>query len=225
MTELPGPDLHFFDPAEEVEIRSGKLPHWMQCGVVCFMTWRTWDSLPAAWVEQWLADRAAWLRAHGIDPEDTALEERLARLPRELRAEFNREFSGRWEGQLDQCHGACVLRRPELAQIVERSFRHLDGQRYTLLDFVVMPNHVHLLATFRTLDEMLTQRANWKRFTSTAINRILGRSGRFWQTEGFDHLVRSEARFFHFRQYIALNPGRAGLSTGECPHYSRALPE
>ena len=97
--------------------------------------------------------------------------------------------------------------------------------RYTLSDFVVMPNHVHLLATFRGLDEMLTQCTNWKRFTSTAINRALGRSGRFWQTEGFDHLVRSEARFRQYREYIAKNPIRAGLKPGEYAYYSRVLPE
>jgi REP element-mobilizing transposase RayT len=221
----PEPELHFFDPDDEVEIRSGALPHWMQSGVVCFITWRTWDSLPAAWVEEWLAERAAWLRRHGIEPEDETWKDRLAKLPRSLRTEFHREFSGRWEAELDRCHGECVLRRSELSAVVAQSFRHFDDERYTLFDFVVMPNHVHMLATFRTLDEMLAQCTNWKRFTSTSLNRLLGRSGRFWQTEGFDHLVRSESRFRGYREYIALNPTRAGLQLGEYAHYSRALPE
>ena len=225
MTRPPDTDLHFFDPEEEVEVQHGSLPHWMQSGVVCFLTWRTWDSLPATEVDRWLADRAAWLRKQDIDPDNPTWKERVTQLPRPLRSEFHREFSGRWEAQLDRCHGECVLRRSELSAIVAQSFHHFDGERYTLFDFVVMPNHIHLLATFATLDEMLTQCTSWKRFTSTAINRTLNRTGRFWQTEGFDHLVRSEARFFRYREYIASNPIRAGLQSGEFAHYSRVISE
>jgi REP element-mobilizing transposase RayT len=225
MMPPPDADRHFFNPNEDVEIQYGSLPHWMQSGVVCFLTWRTWDSIPASWIDVWAADRAAWLRKHGLDADDGTWHHQLAKLPREIRTEFNREFSGRFEAQLDKCQGECALRRPELSEIVARSLRHFDGERYTLYDFVVMPNHVHLLATFHTLGEMMDQCTNWKRFTSTAINRVLGRTGRFWQTECFDHLVRSEVRFLYYRSYIASNPDQAGLSAGEYAHYSRTLAE
>lgn len=46
------------------------------------------------------------------------------------------------------CHVACLLRQPVLAKIVADSLRHFDGDRYCLGDFVVMPNHVHLLVAF-----------------------------------------------------------------------------
>jgi type I restriction enzyme R subunit len=102
-----------------------------------------------------------------------------------------RTLSDRWNESLDSCHGECVLRRPELALEVGRSLWHFDSDRYELTDFVVMPNHVHLLAAFMTDEAMLAQCEAWKRYTATRINRRLNRQGRFWQQDAFDHLVRS----------------------------------
>jgi len=58
---------------------------------------------------------------------------------------------------LDSCHGRCLLKRPELATIVADSLLHFDGQRYRIGDFIVMPNHVHLLAVFRGAEAMKEQ--------------------------------------------------------------------
>jgi type I restriction enzyme R subunit len=117
-----------------------------------------------------------------------------------------------------------VLRRPELAGLVAKSLRHFDGERYLMLDFVVMPNHVHLLAAFPDEAAMLAQCESWKHYTATGINRALGQKGRFWQADAFDHLVRSERQFAYLRHYIADNPKKAGLRAGEYLHYSRPLP-
>src|SRR5205807_1732667 len=56
---------------------------------------------------------------------------------------------------------------------------------------------------------------SWKKFSARAINTVLGRSGRFWQEESFDHLIRSSEHFERFQQYIALNGERAGLCLNE----------
>ena len=112
----------------------------------------------------------------------------------------------RWEDSLDTCHGACVLRNAELARIVADSLLHFDGERYMMLDFVVMPNHVHILVSFPNEQSMLTQCESWKHFTATQINRRMNRRGRFWQQDAFDHLVRSERQFWYLRDYIAANP-------------------
>jgi type I restriction enzyme R subunit len=116
-----------------------------------------------------------------------------------------------------------VLRRPELSQIVADSLCHFDGDRYELTDFVVMPNHVHLLVAFPDEESLLKQCESWKHFTATQINRRLGRKGRFWQQDGFDHLVRTPERFEELRHYIADNPKRARLGPGEYIHYSKSL--
>ncbi|MEZ6115794.1 MAG: transposase [Pirellulaceae bacterium] len=101
--------------------------------------------------------------------------------------------------------------------------KYADGEKYDLTDFVVMPNHVHLLVSFFDERAMLKQCESWKHWTARQINLTLGQTGRFWQQDGFDHLVRSEAQFLHFRRYIQRNPVKAGLQEGEFLYFSKPL--
>jgi putative transposase len=219
----PLPPFHLFDPEAGVSVLERRLPHWTQAGAVCFITWRTADSMPKAVLDEWHGQRGRWLRALGIDPDDPAWRDRLRELGPKAIHEFANEFWNRWHDQLDSGHGDCVLRRPELAGIVAESLRHFDGERYLLLDFVVMPNHVHLLAAFPDEEAQLAQCESWKRFTATRINQLLQQRGRFWQSDAFDHLVRNERQFDYLRAYIARNPEKAGLRPGEFVHYSLPL--
>lgn len=224
MTEAIPLPLRTFDRRDDFTIaaRSG-LPHWAQAGTICFITFRTWDSLPHPVLDRWLKLRSAWLREHRIDPLATDWRTRVADLPAAERIEFREIISERWESSLDQCHGECVLRRPALAALVANSLLHFDEQRYVLTDFAVMPNHVHLLVAFPTEAALFEQCDSWKHYTAVQLNRRLGRRGRFWEEDQFDHLVRSADRFDHYRRYIAENPDRAGLQPGEYVHFSKSL--
>jgi type I restriction enzyme R subunit len=215
--------IQVFDPKEDFTIFERRLPHWSQAGTVAFITWRTWDSIPVPVLEQWLEQRDAWLLRHGIHPGKGDWRALLRERDLKLQREFAAEFSNRWNDLLDDCRGACVLRRTELAKVVADSLRHFDGARYELTDFVIMPNHIHLLAAFADEETMLGQCESWKHFTATKLNRSLGRNGRFWQQDGFDYLVRSPEQFLHFRRYIAENPCRADLKDGEFVHWSKAI--
>lgn len=215
-------ELNFFDPGQELFIVERRLPHWIQAGVVCFLTWRMADSLPSVVVERCLQEREELLRRHGLDCQgDWRVE--LNRLAPTLRHQIQWAISERWNQTLDECHGSCLLRRPELSKIVADNLRHLDGQDYQLTDFVVMPNHVHVLAMFATAESMLKRAAAWRRFEAREINKVLGQTGHFWQEDGFDHLVRSPEQFEHYRRYIANNPAQARLREGEYLHYSKPL--
>lgn len=213
-------ELHFFDPKAGTAILERRLPHWSQPGVVCFITFRTHDSMPQSVVEKWLADRSCWLRKQGVTETDPDWKTALQALDQVRQHEFYNEFSSRWHNELDSCHGACVLRDPANANIVADSFHEFDEKRYLLTDFVVMPNHIHLLVAFLDDDSMLSNCEGWKRYTARKINKNLKAKGRFWQQDGFDHLVRSESQFEHYRRYIANNPEKAGLKPGEFIHYS-----
>ncbi|MBS0263651.1 MAG: transposase [Planctomycetes bacterium] len=215
--------IQVFDPRQDYGVFERRLPHWAQAGTACFMTWRTRDSIPADVLELWLATRDAWLTQHQIDPARDDWKSRVLALPPHLKAEFRRLVSDRWNEHLDECRGECVLALPELSKIVVESLQHFDGNRYELLDFVVMPNHVHLLAAFPSEPAMLEQCDSWKHFTATQINRRLNRRGRFWQQDGFDHLVRSVEQFEFLRRYIAENPKRARLSPGKFVHWSKPM--
>ena len=114
-----------------------------------------------------------------------------------------------------------MCRNPAIGKLVADSLLKFDRDRYIVTDFVVMPNHVHLLTAFQDDDSMLKQCEEWKRYTARQIHKAMNTSGRFWQQDGFDHLVRSAAQFEHFRRYIADNPRKAGLRSGEYVHYSK----
>lgn len=213
--------MQFFDPEADLFIKERRLPHWSQADALCFITWRTIDSIPRKVLDGWLSERSDWLAKYGVIDSDQNWRQSLRKLPPLLQTEFHERFTSKWHDALDQCHGKCVLRSPLLSQIVAKSLRHFDGDRYDMSGFVVMPNHVHLLAAFPSEEAMLNQCESWKHFTAVAINRSLGVRGKFWQSDGFDHLVRSEASFNCFREYIKHNPAKSHLTPTEFAYYSK----
>jgi menaquinone-specific isochorismate synthase len=92
---------------------------------------------------------------------------------------------------------------------------HFHQQRYKLSTWCVMPNHVHVLSApleGRSLDGVVQA---WKSYTAHRANQLLGRQGRFWMPEYFDHLIRDAADFEHAHRYILRNPEKAGLKGWE----------
>jgi putative transposase len=206
--------FQFFNPAKKITITHGDLPHWQQEGATYFITWRTQDSIPREVWQRWLSERETWLRHHRIDPAQPDWHAELERLPEEQRRDFRR-FTRTLEVELDACHGSCPLRQPALAQIVQDSLHFRHGTAYTLGDHVIMPNHVHLIVGGLARGAMLKQIESWKKWTALEINRRLEQTGRLWQDESFDHLIRDETSFEKIRHYIAENPTRAHLQPGE----------
>ena len=54
-----------------------------------------------------------------------------------------------------------------------------------------------------------------KSYTAHEANKILKRSGTFWQSESYDHWVRDDDELERIVNYIAVNPVKAGLA--DCP--------
>ena len=163
--------------------------------------------------------KTEWMRNLGLVSDDWRQVYPL--LSEQDRAKFQSEFHRLKEICMDECLGSCPLRIPEASAIVANSLLHFDAQRYQMGDFVVMPNHVHLLVTFPDGGTMKKQFASWLRFTATQINSLLQRSGTLWQEEPFDHLVRSGTQYDQLRRYIASNPEKSKLKTGEYHLYRR----
>lgn len=203
-----------FDPKAELLIHDRMRPHWSQAGAVVFATFRTADSLPAEVLDRWEREKQDWLlrRDHSRRGHWSQV---LPTLEPKERDEFHRHFNRCREMSLDECQGRCLLRKPELAQIVADSLLHFDGERYRMGDFVVMPNHVHLLASFASAESMERQFDSWLHFTAHQVNQQIGEKGHFWQQEPFDHLVRSVEQYEYLRTYIAENPRKANLRDGE----------
>ena len=199
-------EFGLFDRSAGIEASRRNLPHWFQPNVAVFVTFRTADSLPREVLLRWDMEQRDWLRqqAWAIGPSDVLPE--VHQLPESLRQTFRQHRDRRWHWHLDSCHGECVLRRRELAEIVMNSLRHFDGDRYDLDCAVVMPNHVHLLAQFHPPTTCRGQCESWLQ-----INQRLGRKQSFWQSEPFDHLVRSAEQFEYLQRYIAENGSQANL--------------
>jgi len=77
-------------------------------------------------------------------------------------------------------------------------------QRWFVPILLLMPDHVHFLASFSMDVKMTNVVASWKRFTSNhaKIN---------WQRDFFDHRLRGNEGWREKCDYILQNPVRAGL--------------
>jgi type I restriction enzyme R subunit len=186
---------------------------------VVFIKCRTHDSIPREVIERWDRQKQKWLRQRGRDT-GAHWSVIVRTLSEKDRAHFNQTFNRCREAYLDSCQGRCLLNRPELATIVADSLLHFDGQQYHMGDFIVMPNHVHLLAVFATAEALKSQCDSWLHYTVFRINQAIGATGKFWQQEPFDHLVRSPEQYEYLWQYIVDNAHKAGLKPGEY-HYRR----
>jgi REP element-mobilizing transposase RayT len=134
----------------------------------------------------------------------------------EIEREYHQRFSGAIERWLDEGHGARLLRRHDCAEIVAETLRHFEGERVMMISFAVMPNHVHALFVQNPEWPLEKLIRSWKGFTARQLNKLLGRSGSFWQRDYFDRLVRDEKHFANCVRYIRRNPAKAHLSKAEC---------
>lgn len=128
-------------------------------------------------------------------------------------AEESKDFSRREkiENFLDSGHGSCWLAQGELAGLVENALFHFDRERYRLLAWCVMPNHVHALVEIFQGHSLGDIVHSWKSFTAKGINRVLRRSGLVWEADYFDRYVRDDLQLRATIDYIENNPLKAGL--------------
>jgi len=110
---------------------------------------------------------------------------------------------------------ACHLRRPDVRTQIESCLLHLDGTRYDVDAFVLMPNHVHAIIAPRDGYNLSTLLKGIKGVSANRCNKLLGSKASFWMDESYDHIVRDAKELMAFRNYIAGNPAKAGLKPDE----------
>jgi REP element-mobilizing transposase RayT len=187
---------------QSLHIREGAyLPHWTKGGAVYAVAFRLIDSLPQEVLAAWRSEREAIVaNAKGQGRPLTAHEAtRLDEL-----------YSERVETYLDANHGSCWLRDVRIARTMSDALMHFDRKRYNLLAWCVMPNHVHAVVQPLPGFELASILHSWKRHVASEANKLLGRTGAFWQPEYYDHLTRDEDDLVHAVEYAYHNPGHAG---------------
>ena len=170
----------------------GYLPHLDEPGTVQFITFRLADAVPADVVATWKTELRLTGREDADDPRCADLRKRIERYA-------------------DRGHGACWLRDDRVARTVQNALLHFDGERYRLLAWVVMPNHVHALLETLPGFPLSGVVQSWKSFAAKQANRLLGRTGPFWMEDYFDRYIRDETHLSATASYIEQNPVSAGL--------------
>ncbi len=203
----------FLDPLRPIDVSHGVgLPHWFQEDATIIQTFRLADAAPEVLLRRWQKQREGWLRNHGIEHGAPGWQAAFLDLLSEQKVDYHARFTHGFQRLLDAGHGSCALADPEVAAVVVAALEFFDGVRYRLGDFVVMPNHVHVLFTPLLGFAGSAIGTSWKRYTATRIQKLLGRSGKLWQHESFDHLVRNAASLERKQRYIADNA--EGLQAG-----------
>ena len=106
-----------------------------------------------------------------------------------------------------------ILQSERMAELLINVLHHYRAQqKYLLHEFVVMPNHFHLLIS--PIKETTLERAMQliKGGFSFRAKKELGIQGEIWQTSFFDRRIRDAAEYQKHRDYIWQNPAAAGLA-------------
>jgi hypothetical protein len=105
------------------------------------------------------------------------LEEERGRFEVVREAAMERERRKKIELYLDRGAGACWLGDPRIADVACGALRFFDRTRYVLDEWVVMPNHVHVI--IRPVGEwgLSGILQSWKREIARQGNRVLGKTG------------------------------------------------
>ena len=166
----------------------GYLPHFDSDHSIQCVTFRLHDAVP----EHVVAGRHAELN---LKMEDDAL---------------SLELRKRIATYEDQGHGACWLQRPDIAELVETALLFFDGDRYRLIAWCVMPNHVHCVLE-PLGHELGAIVQSWKSYTAKRANQLLGRVGRFWMPDYYDRYVRNADHLLRAINYAESNPVKARI--------------
>jgi len=170
------------------------LPHLRQPNVIYFVTFRLADSLPQEKIRILRARRDHW---HEVNPPPHT--------PEQVR-EYHTIWTMPLERLGDTGWGSCVLRPALWRAAVAQTLRRGDPDRYRLGAYVIMPNHVHALVQVHTRSQLSEIVQAWKSISAKAINKARNVTGRVWQPEYFDHIVRDRAAYLRLDQYIRNNP-------------------
>jgi putative transposase len=121
------------------------------------------------------------------------------------------------------CQGRSLFRVKEIADILLQTILgYRDAGAYLLHEFVIMPNHLHLLLTPGQEASLEKAVQLIKGGSSFRIHRARGHKMELWQAGFFDWTVRDSQDWKAKVAYIHMNPVRAGLvlEPWQWPHSS-----
>ena len=171
----------------------GYLPHRHRKGLMQSITFRLADSLPQSKLKQ--------------------LEQELLLFPEDRRDIEKRKIIEQW---LDAGMGCCALRNAEVAACVQQALLHFDGDRYRIIAWVIMPNHVHVLIDptepiSKTIQGWKSLTARWMLAHNERLELGISNPHQVWMREYWDRFIRDDKHLWATIGYIHRNPVKAGL--------------
>jgi len=190
------------------------LPHFYPPDAIYFISSRLADSLPPSVIERARKEREL-LESQRLEGKKVS-----SGLP-----PYIDELEW-WEKVIERGNkNARWLADPRVASLVAQSIHYRDGKDYDLVAYTIMPNHMHLVFGIGQYDllerpenagtlsgkQLSRTMMSLKRHTALQANKILGRTGPFWQDESYDHVVRDGEELARIIEYVLDNPVIAGL--------------
>ncbi len=200
------------------------LPHWQPRGAMMFITYRLAGSIPQEKLKAIRNEYERKLKLAVTDGGDT----------HKQKIQAGKWFIVEIDKILDVAqHGPTWLNNLEIEKIIVENMHYHADKLFRLWSYIIMSNHVHVL-----LQPMLVGQATLpvalqatktnlennavyapisrithalKSYTANVANKILQRSGTFWQDESYDHWVREEKEFWRIVEYIEMNAVKAKL--------------
>jgi len=204
---------HMFNPEDDLLVKDRLRPRWSPEGSVVFVTLRTADSISEQVIRSWERDKESWLARRGHTGAHWST--LVPSLPKAEQQLFLRVFNRSREDYLDTGEGQCWLNDAVVARIVHDAILEFDGQHYRVGNFVIMPNHLHLLVAFPNQSAIRPQLDAWRDTTAERARERNGNTGELWHPEPFYHVLRTVQQFEWLSRFIAENPRKAGLRSGE----------
>jgi REP element-mobilizing transposase RayT len=187
------------------------LPHIHPQQAIFFVTFRLVNSLPQ-WIIETLQDEFEI---------DMLMKNARQEKGDTLKEEPYRKYFKQFDTFLDaQREGNRWLQQPEIASIIAEAIHFRDREKYDLICYCIMPNHVHMMIEISDkhhavdvigMSYLTRVLQSLKSFTARASNKVLHRNGQFWQRESYDHIVRDDQEMERMIRYVIFNPVAAGF--------------
>ncbi len=166
--------------------KRGNFPHYDNDELYQFVTFRLHDSVPKQVLLRW---KNELLITGEIDKNS----DDYIKLERKIHI---------YE---DNGYGECYLKNPLIYNIVKGTLERFDQERYDLIEWIIMPNHVHVLIKPYSGFSLPKIIHSWKSYTANKGNQVLNRNGKFWMEDYFDRYIRNEEHYLSVIKYIRNN--------------------
>ncbi len=215
------------------------LPHIQTPGATLFVTFQLAGAIPQQVLTQWRTEKLQFdreksrlLRSQNASAPASTQHKYFAE--KNKRLEWNRQWFQKFEKTLDSAKsGPIWLKDDRIAKQVAEGLHYRDGKVYCLDAYCIMSNHVHVVFTPLVMQSSNTDVVHsaentaqmkdlpynllssimnsLKGYTAYKANRLLGRSGAFWQQESYDHVIRDANELQRIIAYVLNNPVKAGV--------------